>query len=150
MPKTIIQKIVVAAIILNQDKVLLLQRSAKEKIFPNLWELPSGKKDPLETTESALIREVKEETGLSFKKTELFSIFDYQIEKEKEIRDTTQINFIVESIESLEIILSPEHQSYAWVSFQELNQYNITDTIKDVIKEVFKKGKARSLVPDLM
>jgi 8-oxo-dGTP diphosphatase len=138
MYKNIIQKIVVAAVIFCNNKILLLQRSAIEKVFPNLWELPSGKKEPFETTASALKREIKEETSLLFKKAHIFSTFDYQIEKENEIRDTTQINFIVELQKNQKVVPSTEHQSYVWISLAEIDQYEITTATKKTIREAFK------------
>lgn len=46
--KNIIQKVVVGGVIFNDDKVLIVQRNSNEDIFPDLWELPSGKKEDLE------------------------------------------------------------------------------------------------------
>ena len=83
--KTIIQKIVLGGVIIKNNKVLILQRNKDEDIFPNMWELPSGKKEPLETSENSLIREIKEETGLDIKIAMPFFVFDYQIEKPEEI-----------------------------------------------------------------
>jgi hypothetical protein len=42
--KPSIQKVVLAAVIIKNDKVLILQRHKDENIFPNMWELPSRKK----------------------------------------------------------------------------------------------------------
>lgn len=94
--KKIITKVVLAGVIADKDKILILQRNKDEDIFPELWELPSGKKELLETSEKSLLREIKEETGLKVEIVKPISVFDYQIEKEIEIRDTTQINFLVE------------------------------------------------------
>jgi len=58
--KKIVQKIVVAGVIVNKGgRVLILQRNKNEDIFPNMWELPSGKREFLEDSESCLIREIK-------------------------------------------------------------------------------------------
>ncbi|KAF2125042.1 hypothetical protein P153DRAFT_370362 [Dothidotthia symphoricarpi CBS 119687] len=49
----------------ENGKLLLVQRAADEKAFPNAWEVPGGKVD--DTDESILhaaVRELKEETGL--------------------------------------------------------------------------------------
>jgi len=106
--KKIVQKIVLAGVIINKNnEILILQRNKNEDIFPNMWELPSGKREFLESSESCLIREVKEETGLSVKIIMPFSVFDYQIEKPKEIRDTTQINFLVRVVNKKKVKLSP-------------------------------------------
>ena len=50
---------VVAAIILDDDKVFATQRGYGE--FKDGWEFPGGKIDKGETPEEALVREIKEE-----------------------------------------------------------------------------------------
>ena len=58
----------VDAIIKNcQKEILLLKRSADRKVYPNLWSLPSGKMEWGEEVKEAVIREVKEETGLKIR-----------------------------------------------------------------------------------
>ncbi|BDQ04945.1 MAG: hypothetical protein KatS3mg084_0463 [Candidatus Dojkabacteria bacterium] len=148
--KPIIQKVVLAAVIIKNDKVLILQRHKDENIFPNMWELPSGKKEPLETSESCLLREVKEETGLDIKIIMPFFVFDYQIEKPEEILDSTQINFLVTPIgNNKKVKLSSEHQNFTWIRENEINQYEMSKETKQVIKkaiELIQKLKRKNLV----
>lgn len=136
--KLIQQKIVLGGVVVRDGKVLILQRSEDETVLPGLWELPSGKKEPLEESEKALVREVEEETGLKVKIKAVVSVFDYQIEKPDVIRDSTQINFLVEVVDgNYEVKTSDEHQAVAWVSKDELNKYEISDPVKKVIVETF-------------
>lgn len=136
--KNIVQKIVLGGVIIKDDKILILQRHKNEDIYPNMWELPSGKREPLEPSEESLIREVKEETGLDVRIILPFSVFDYQIEKPKEIRDSTQINFLVIPINNGGVKISDEHQAYAWIRSEEIDKYDLTDAIKNVIRKAFE------------
>ncbi len=136
--KKIIQKVVLAAVIMKDKKVLILQRNKKEKIFPNMWELPSGKKELLESSKKCLIREVKEETGLDIQIIIPISVFDYQIEKPDEVRDSTQINFLVKPISNNKVKLSPEHQKFAWISKNEIEKYELSQATKESIKKAFE------------
>lgn len=136
MPKTIIQKIVVAAVVLHKNKILLLQRSVKEEILPGLWELPSGKRENLESSIQAIKREVKEETGLRIEVVNPISTFEYIIEKPNFIKDTTQINYLVRVKGSGKIKISKEHQSFVWVKKKDLLRYKITKEIKKVISKI--------------
>lgn len=122
---------------MKDGKALILQRHKDEDIYPGMWELPSGKREPLEPSEASLLREVKEEAGLEVEIIMPISIFDYQIEKPDEIRDSTQVNFLVRPIGDSEVILSPEHQAFAWVSRDELEKYEVTDATREVIKKAF-------------
>jgi len=135
--KKIVQKIVLGGVVIKDGKILILQRHKDEDVYPNMWELPSGKREPLEPSETSLIREVREETGLDVKIIMPFSVFDYQIEKPDEIRDSTQINFLVAPL-SDNIILSEEHQSFAWITKEEIDKYELTEATKGVIKKAFE------------
>ncbi|MCX7928698.1 MAG: NUDIX hydrolase [Patescibacteria group bacterium] len=135
--KPIIQKIVLAGIVFNkQGKVLVLQRNENENTHPGMWELPSGKREFLESSHNALTREIKEETGLDIEVVQPCSVFEYKIEKPNEIRDSTQINFIVTS-EVSEVRLSEEHQNYAWISKNEINRYKMSVETKEAIQLAF-------------
>ena len=68
--------LVVAAAIFHPNatthRVLLLKRSPAEQLFPYYWEIPGGKVDDTDKTiGGALKREVREETGLGIKESEI-------------------------------------------------------------------------------
>jgi|SRR3989344_8490756 len=136
--KKIIQKIVLGGVVMKDGKVLILQRHKNEDVYPNMWELPSGKREPLEPSEDSLMREVREETGLDIKMVMPFSVFDYQIEKPDEIRDSTQINFLVTSVNDKNVVLSEEHQAFVWITKEEIDKYDFTEATKKVIQKAFE------------
>lgn len=55
-----------AAIVVHNDRVLVVRRSGKESFLPNHWGIPCGKinVEQLESAEAAVLRELREETGL--------------------------------------------------------------------------------------
>ncbi len=133
----IVQKIVLAGVVFNQQgKALILQRNENEDIYPGMWELPSGKREFFESSHDTLVREIKEEAGLDIEVIQPCSVFEYKIEKPNEVRDSTQINFIVTSNTS-EVKLSEEHQNYAWVSKDEIDKYEMSNETKKVIQLAF-------------
>jgi mutator protein MutT len=95
----------VRAIIKNDlDQVLAVRRARADK-FGGQWEYAGGKVDPEETKVEALIREVKEETGLDVR----------PISFAGKTKDTWYYN--CERIDpDQEIILSKEHSAYKWIS----------------------------------
>ncbi len=109
-------------VIAENQKLLLLQRKENADILPGIWKLPSGKRESNETSIEALIREVEEETGLSIVVECPISVFEYVIETPTEIRDTTQINFLVYPTNHQQIIKinKEEHQAARWFSKDEL------------------------------
>ena len=115
-------QIVVAGVIIREQSVLLLQRREDEDVLPGIWEFPSGKRNFDETSEEALVREVKEETGLSVILERPISVFEYTIETPTEVRDTTQINFLVHlrGPQQMIKINEEEHQAACWFTKREL------------------------------
>jgi 8-oxo-dGTP diphosphatase len=133
--KPVIQKIILAGVVFNkQGKLLILQRSEGEDVYPGMWELPSGKREFFESSYDTLTREIKEEAGLNIEVIQPCSVFEYKIEKPNEIRDSTQISLIAISNTS-EVRLSEEHQSYAWISKDEIDKYDMSDETRKVIRK---------------
>ncbi len=133
--KKIVQKVVVGGALLNDNKILIVQRASDEDIFPGMWELPSGKKEPMEDVNKALVREFKEETGLDVEVGDPIGVINYSWEKEDEIRDATQINFVVTLVGGPDVKLSSEHQNFAWITKDEINNYEISDETKGIIRK---------------
>jgi 8-oxo-dGTP diphosphatase len=72
-------KIVTAAIIKKENKVLVARRSPGEKL-EGLWEFPGGKLEKGETLQNCLERELEEEFGLITKSGRelISSIYEYE------------------------------------------------------------------------
>jgi 8-oxo-dGTP diphosphatase len=133
--KPVVQKVIVGGIIIADKKVLIIKRSADDDAFPGLWEIPSGKKEQFEEPVAALIREVKEEVGVEVQVKHPVGVFSFKVEKPNEIRDSTQINFLVETKdENPKIKLSSEHEVYAWVDNSNIDEFNLSDETKKDIK----------------
>jgi 8-oxo-dGTP diphosphatase len=54
---------VAAALVFRKGKLLITQRHAKAHLG-GLWEFPGGKREPEETFEQCLVRELREELGI--------------------------------------------------------------------------------------
>ena len=109
------------AVIIKKDGALLLLRSAGEK-FPNKWDLPGGHVHEGEDPKDGLIREVKEETGVTLEEP---------IEK---LYEEGHITFYKASMPDVEIILSHEHDKHKFVTAENIPQ-NISSKFKRAIKK---------------
>lgn len=71
-------KKVTAAIIIKENKVLIMRRAPGEK-FAGSWEFPGGKIEECETPELCLVRELKEELNIEAVVMRFFckSIYEY-------------------------------------------------------------------------
>jgi 8-oxo-dGTP diphosphatase len=58
------EHVVVAAVLMNEGKILLCHRSPVREWFPGVWDFPGGHIEPGETPLGALTRELDEEIGV--------------------------------------------------------------------------------------
>lgn len=135
-----IQKHVVGAYIMQDDKLLLLQRSPGEDFLPNLVELPSGGVDPGESLLDGLVREVWEETGLMIKSVDRYiNAFDYTSGSGKKAR---QYNFAVTVTNPDKVTLNPaEHVASFWVVPTKENlqgHFNLSDKSMQTVLDAAK------------
>ena len=108
-----------------QREILLLKRSLKSKSAGGKWEFPGGKVDPGEIFTDALIREVKEETGLSVTVDRV--IETVQLENPEKIF----VFLIVEgTLIAGSVHLSDEHTDYAWIQREKLSSMDFSDIYK--------------------
>ena len=127
-----IKKFVVGAVIIKEDKVLLLERP-KDDFMGGIFELPSGNLEQGETLEKGLFREVEEETSLVIKKiVSYIGHFDYLSGSGKKAR---QFNFLAE-VNNFNNIKLTEHDSYVWADIRKINDYEATDAVKKIIKKI--------------
>ncbi len=131
-----IDRLVVAAVIRDGGRVLLLERNP-EDYLGGLFELPGGLVEPGETLHQALLREVAEETGIIVAASDRYlGGFDYRA---KGGRLTRQFNFQLTAPETPAIILS-EHARFAWVGRAELTQYPVSPEVRELLRRVFAGG----------
>ncbi|WP_026452967.1 NUDIX hydrolase [Saccharomonospora iraqiensis] len=122
-----VQQLVVGGVVQHDGKVLLLQRPEGD-FMGSIVELPSGKVEAGESLDAALIREVREETGLDVTAVrDYLGSFDYVGGSGRRSR---QFNFAVE-VRVPEPIELREHDAYTWTALVE--DPPVTDAVKDVL-----------------
>jgi len=120
-------------VVLIDCRVLLLQRPESD-YMGGIYELPSGQVERGETLQAALARELEEETGLQIAQiTGYLGHFDYPSGSG---RPTRQFNFQVAVQTPFEIQLQ-EHVRYAWAGRDELGQFRVTDSVRNVLDLVW-------------
>jgi len=119
----------------NDEDVLLLKRKP-EDFMGGIYELPGGEVDEGETIEAAVFRETMEETGLKGKNIRAYlGHFDYLSGSGK---PTRQFNFIV-TIDPPFTITLQEHSDHAWVRRETTAQYQVTDSVKQVLESFWRR-----------
>lgn len=104
---------VVAALIINQDKVFATQRGYGE--FKDGWEFPGGKIEPGETPEQALKREIQEELATQIRVAQPLTTVEYDY-------PTFHLSMqcFLCKVEKGNLTLL-EHEAAQWLSYDELN-----------------------------
>ncbi|TDT45655.1 NUDIX hydrolase [Fonticella tunisiensis] len=125
-------KIVVAVkgIIIRKGKVLIVKRANDDEIEPGTWECVGGKIEFGEALETALIREVKEEVGLNITVDKILYATTF---KTNPTRQVVILTYLCESNDG-EVVLSPEHMDYQWVTKEQLKQFLPPNIIMDFEK----------------
>ena len=118
-------------LIFHNNRFLIVKRSEKCIDTPSTWEVPGGTMEIGETVEECLLREIKEEVGLTVEiKRYLYS---WKIPR-NETHETVGLTFLCESANN-DVVLSHEHTSYAWILPSEIHSYNFSEGIqKDFCK----------------
>ncbi|MFH1598047.1 MAG: NUDIX domain-containing protein [Patescibacteria group bacterium] len=133
-----IQRIVVAGILIEQGKILLVHRVGSQSSYPGSWELPSGEKQANEDCFNCLVRKIRKEVGISAYVDRPVSVFDYQMERGDTRIKTTQINFLTKRVDSRQHIrLSSVYRQYKYFDRDELDRCQINPAIKNVLTITF-------------
>ncbi|KAJ2792684.1 hypothetical protein GGI18_000189 [Coemansia linderi] len=137
--------LVTGGAVAHNNSLLIVQRAAHERSYPNEWEIPGGHVDPGESILESLAREIHEETALVVSKVLCeFEGFHYWSTKYEEGETdspdvtlsvcTQQLNFCVRVADPTAVKLDPnEHQQYAWCTRETLDQYKMTPTMRQVV-----------------
>jgi ADP-ribose pyrophosphatase YjhB (NUDIX family) len=130
-------------------RLLLLKRSAEERYFPGVFELPGGKVEdsPTDhTIQDAVIREMREETDLWITGI-LAELEPMSYTTEKKTVDNVnqdilvsssaiQLNYVV-SVGDSDVKLSKEHSESSWVAEKELGEFSMTEAMKVLVRHAF-------------
>jgi 8-oxo-dGTP diphosphatase len=122
---------VVGAIIVNDGKVLICQRSRTDS-FPLKWEFPGGKVEAGETHARALAREIMEELGAAATIGEEFQRVHH---KYREKKDPIEIIFLWATIEAGRE-RNLQFEQIVWAAPAELESFDFLDADRDVVRRL--------------
>jgi len=104
------------ALIHYEGKVLLLRESAEyiDGAEVGKWDVPGGRIEPHEEVRDGLVREVKEESGLTVTVQKLLDVYDGFPTIQAEKCHVVRLYFLCEAI-SNEVTLSVDHDAFEWI-----------------------------------
>lgn len=120
-------QVAVKAVIRNKNGKFLIVRE-KDR-----WQAVGGRLESGEKLEDGLRRETKEETGIDeLKVGKVIHVDEWFAKPEGELKHIVALFFICE-VDNPEINLSDEHEEYAWLTDEQLDDYE--DSIEKEIRE---------------
>ena len=122
---------VVAALIWDNDKFMICQRPA-HKARGLLWEFVGGKVEPGETREEALVRECREELGITLEVGEVFMDVTHEY-PDLTVHLTLFHSKIIQG-EPRKL----EHNDIRWITPEEIPQYDFCPADVEILDKIME------------
>ncbi len=120
-----------------QDKILLLKRSGKVRVYKGLWNTVAGYIDELCPVKNKALTELKEELGIAedmIRQVKQGMPYEFH---DKNARKTWIIfPFLVDLKKKPAIKLDWEHTEFKWIKLGQINRYNIVPNLDVTLKKV--------------
>lgn len=128
------------AFIVYQGKLLLLQESPKYEDGSNVghYDVPGGRVKPGEIWRDGLVREIKEETGLTVEIGRPFFVNEWRPVVHGNEWQIVGIFFECQASND-QVVLSSDHANYAWIDSKEFRNYPVIENMIPVFEEYIKK-----------
>lgn len=122
----------VIGVVKFKEKILFLHRTSSRHSSPNLWQPVSGFIGDRESAEDAVLREVKEETGLDGEIISSGKIFEIADQWGRWIIAPYLI-----SVDSDKVKIDPsEHSEYHWIYPKEIENFDAVKGVAEDLKAV--------------
>lgn len=126
-------KTATVAVIDEYNRILILRRGKTAPWMPGKYCLPGGHVEQGEDTRYCAVRELNEETGISYPVEELDSIT---------IRYNNGYSKVVwiARINDPRIFLNYEHDHYAWINYDEIYIYPLVPRLNYTLQTLYQHG----------
>ena len=127
----------VGGVVIREGKVLLIRRG-KPPLYGR-WVVPGGTVELGEPLEEALVREIREETGLEVEPLEVLTVFD-RIERDggRVLYHYVIVDYLCRWLAG-EAHASSDALDAAWAAPADLDRYDLPQKALEVVQEAFSK-----------
>lgn len=132
----------VCAVIINGDKVLLVRHGEKALHLTGVYGLPGGRVKPKESLADAVVREVKEETGLIINMKNLKNLpSKYYAEIERKNGKSFLIVVPFLATEFTGGLISNDETIPIWISIKKIRKLKLLPNVKEIIEETLSGSR---------
>lgn len=119
----------------KDGKYLMLHRSPRKRIMPDVWMAPGGHREFNEGLFACARREVKEETGLDIKNLRVIATGNAYLQ---DLDQEFFFHFIEADYAGGEVIPEPENGELVWLTLEEMfKQENMLAEIHEILPYLF-------------
>ena len=131
------------AIIRNKEgKILILrERASVDSTQTGIYTIPGGRIHPDESYRDGLMREVWEECGLVIETREIVAIGEWWPTPRGESWHVVALFFACDTHEEPVVVLSEEHDMFAWIDPVEYKKSGLVETEHHVIEKYLQYKK---------
>ncbi len=104
-------------------KYLILRRSAEKDVGAGEWECPTGRVDQGESFQAALVREVREELGVTIVPEFILGTTHYYRGAESADNELNGLIYACRLKESAEVRIGAEHDAIRWMTASEIQAF---------------------------
>ncbi|WP_329430771.1 NUDIX hydrolase [Streptosporangium sp. NBC_01495] len=133
----------VCAVTFHEDRLLFLRRSLSEKFLPGNWTLPAGKVEHGEKLETAVLRELYEETGIQGRLHGMIGESRFASSYKGSDHRWRQFNYLVTTDDATVRLLDGSNIDHLWVRMDDLEHppVIVDDFIRRVIDQAVIAGR---------
>jgi 8-oxo-dGTP diphosphatase len=115
----------------NREILLFLRDNDPSIPFPNMWDVLGGHVEDKETPEACIVREMKEELGVTLKGFNLFSVTEYS--------DRIEYTFWKKTRLDIDKVTLMEGQRLKWFTRQEAALTRLAGGFNQIVHNFFEK-----------
>lgn len=129
----------VVVFVMYDEKLLLLKRSDQVRSYKNKWDVIAGFYDEFVEPEEKALEELREEAGIVAEDIELLKPGKLFARHDEALNGTFyNVPVLVRLKTQKEIVLDFEHTEYAWTTFDQLKNYDLSVQFSAEVLDMFE------------
>jgi len=127
------------SVVYHKDKILLIQRNKKMKLYPGYWSSVSGFLDDDKSLEEKVEEELEEELSIASGDVESLQLCDIFDREDDSYKKTWIVHAVKVVLSTDEITLDWEGEQYQWIDPTDAQKFELLPGYKKVLEKCSKR-----------